>query len=67
MRKHNGYRITIFNGIEQWDATLNLNESALKPVKRTKVLDFIPDIQIYFGLLKNKQNTNENVFSTQSF
>ncbi|MBD22186.1 MAG: hypothetical protein CL572_00775 [Alphaproteobacteria bacterium] len=56
MRKHDGYRITIFNGIEQWDATLNLNESALKPVKRTKVLDFIPDIQMYFGLLKNKQN-----------
>ena len=55
MRKKNGDKINIFNGKEQWEAKLNLTESIIKPEKRTRVLGFVPDIHLYFSLLKSKQ------------
>ena len=55
MRKKNGDKITIFNGKEQWEVELNLTEYTVKPEKKTGMLGFIPDIYLYFSLLKNKQ------------
>ena len=55
MRKKNGDKITIFNGKEQWEVELNLTEYTVKPKKKTGMLGFIPDIYLYFSLLKNKQ------------
>ena len=55
MRKKNGDKINIFNGKEQWEAKLNFTESIIKPEKRTRVLGFVPDIHLYFSLLKSKQ------------
>ncbi len=55
MRKKNGDKITIFNGKEQWEVELNLTEHTVKPKKKTGMLGFIPDIYLYFSLLKNKQ------------
>ena len=55
MRKKNGDKITIFNGKEQWEVELNLTEYTVKPEKKTGMLGFVPDIYLYFSLLKNKQ------------
>ena len=55
MRKKNGDKITIFNGKEQWEVELNLTEYTVKPEKKTGILGFVPDIYLYFSLLKNKQ------------
>ena len=55
MRKKNGDKITIFNGKEQWEVELNLTEYTVKPEKKTGMLGFVPDIHLYFSLLKNKQ------------
>ena len=55
MRKKNGDKITIFNGKEQWEVKLNLTEYTVKPEKKTGMLGFVPDIYLYFSLLKNKQ------------
>ena len=55
MRKKNGDKITIFNGKEQWQVELNLTEYTVKPEKKTGMLGFVPDIYLYFSLLKNKQ------------
>ena len=55
MRKKNGDKITIFNGKEQWEVELNLKEYTVKPEKKTGMLGFVPDIYLYFSLLKNKQ------------
>ena len=55
MRKKNGDKITIFNGKEQWQVELNLTEYTVKPEKKTGILGFVPDIYLYFSLLKNKQ------------
>ena len=55
MRKKNGDKITIFNGKEQWEVELNLTEYTVKPEQKTGMLGFIPDIYLYFSLLKNKQ------------
>ena len=55
MRKKNGDKITIFNGKEEWEVELNLTEYTVKPKKKTGMLGFIPDIYLYFSLLKNKQ------------
>ena len=55
MRKKNGDKITIFNGKEQWEVKLNLTEYTVKPEKKTGILGFVPDIYLYFSLLKNKQ------------
>ena len=53
MRKKNGDKITIFNGKEQWEVELNLTEYTVKPEKKTGILGFVPDIYLYFSLLKN--------------
>ena len=55
MRKKNGDKITIFNGKEQWEVELNLTEYTVKPEKKTGMLGFVPDIYLYFSLLKSKQ------------
>lgn len=55
MRKKNGDKITIFNGKEQWQVELNLTDCTVKPEKKTGMLGFVPDIYLYFSLLKNKQ------------
>ena len=55
MRKKNGDKITIFNGKEQWEVELNLTEYTVKPEKKTGMLGFVPDIYLYFSLLKNNQ------------
>ena len=55
MRKKNGDKVTIFNGKEQWEVELNLTEYTVKPEKKTGILGFVPDIYLYFSLLKNKQ------------
>ena len=55
MRKKNGDKITIFNGKEQWQVELNLTDYTVKPEKKTGMLGFVPDIYLYFSLLKNKQ------------
>jgi|TARA_A100001388_G_scaffold255087_1_gene219299 16S rRNA (uracil1498-N3)-methyltransferase len=55
MRKKNGDKITIFNGKEQWEGKLNLSEATVKPERKTGFLEFVPDIHLYFSLLKNKQ------------
>ena len=57
MRKKNGDKIFIFDGEEEWEAKLNLTESKIKPERIKRVLDFIPDIHLYFSLL-NKKQTN---------
>ena len=55
MRKKNDDLITVFNGEEEWEAKLNLTESNILPQKKIRELDFIPDIYLYFSLLKSRQ------------
>ena len=42
---------------KQWIAKLNFIKSNIRPEKRTFVLGFIPDIYLYFSLLKSKQTS----------
>ena len=55
MRKKDGDKVFIFNGVEEWEASLKLSQSILKPEKMIKKNSFVPDIDLYFCLLKNKQ------------
>ena len=55
MRKNDGDEIFVFNGSEEWIASLKLSQSILKPEKMIKKKSFVPDINLYFCLLKNKQ------------
>ena len=54
-QKKDGDKITIFNGKEQWEGKLNLSEATVKPERKTGFLEFVPDIHLYFSVLKNKQ------------
>ena len=37
------------------EGKLNLSEATVKPGEKTGFLEFVPDIHLYFSLLKNKQ------------
>ena len=55
MRKKDGEKIFVFNGSEEWKASLKINQSSLVLEELIRKNSFVPDIELYFCLLKNKQ------------
>ena len=55
MRKNDGEKIFVFNGFEEWITTFKISQSVLILEELTKKNNFVPNIDLYFCLLKNKQ------------
>ena len=55
MRKKDGEKIFVFNGSEEWKANLKINQSIVVLEELIRKNSFVPDIELYFCLLKNKQ------------
>ena len=55
MRKNDGEKIFVFNGFEEWIASFKINHSVLILEELIKKNSFVPDIDLYFCLLKSKQ------------
>ena len=48
-----GEKIFVFNGSEEWKASLKINQSSLVLEELIRKNSFVPDIELYFCLLNN--------------